>query len=148
MDSDSTFIPGTLSLTPYQARNALKKLGIPDTIKGLKYQRFFRPQIIIQNVGQTPCSVDSLVIVDFKMHETPIYKGISTAKIIAPAQNFSLEPTQKFIFNYAQFGFELLGPIPDFDFNLNVYFKNIDSILTIKKVFVQFKEARFSVMNQ
>src|ERR1017187_5058750 len=55
-----TPIPGSFALTPYLSKKELEKRNIPDS--GVYFKRLFRPQVTIQNVGQTPCEIDSIVV--------------------------------------------------------------------------------------
>jgi len=143
---DTTYIAGTLGLTKYQCQQEVIRRQITN-YNDLVYERWYRPQVTIQNVGQTSCTIDSIIIRNYVEHANSWVKGVTNSRVPAADADFTLEPNEKYLFNYMLVGFPLYGDIPDFDFDLYVYFKNIKNVSSTKKVTVKLVARDFHISN-
>jgi hypothetical protein len=92
----------------------------------------FQPMITIQNVGLTSCNIDSIIIKDF-MVDTANYKNFGKTTQTLIEKNFTLEPGQKFPSAKYTFRVPLNAPIPNIQFDYEIYFENINHEKKTKK---------------
>lgn len=103
------------------------------------YFKQYVPMMIFQNVGQTSCVIDSVLIKDIFLD------NLQDTVIRLTQKNFTLEPGQKYFEGKFAIRVGLDQPLPKFHFKYNIYFTNIKGESDSTKVFVQYDEPNFLI---
>ena len=125
------FLNNTSAIKVDDLKKELLNKGFTD-LNRYNIEKKFQPIITIQNVGLTSCLIDSIIyrnlFVDSGNYNI---KGSNTTTLLA--KSFTLEPGQKYSSGRFLIYLPINAPIPDIEFEYEIYFENIDQEKKIKK---------------
>jgi hypothetical protein len=140
-----SYIDNTSAITLTQLKNELKIKGkYSDT--ALIYKQYYKPQITIQNVGQTSCIIDSIIIKDVFFDTSNVRIDVSKFQYIPLEQkNFTLDPGKTFMSARFDFHYPLNATVPFFKYTFEVYYTPIKHKQVPKIVVVSYVKGEFIV---
>lgn len=107
--------------------------------------KVFNPVVTIKNVGQTTCTIDSIIIHDLVVYQDTAYHiKVNQAENFKYIQhNFTLEPGQEFINATFRVNAAYAVENPILNFHYDVYYKNFKGDTLSEKVLVNTQNGGF-----
>lgn len=118
-----------------------------DTTKYI-YEKQYKPVVTIENVGLLPCTIDSIIVRNFTLDKN--YGAVPDQyKIVKDSHfNYSLESREKTSTARISFNTPLNAPLPDFQFEYEVYYTpNLYKRQLMRKVLIKCEKSNFSLIN-
>lgn len=139
-------IPYTSAITMNELIEQLHRRKIFD-FSHLRFENYFKPIVVIQNVGQTYCTIDSILLSSFIVdpNKVVVENGFNLKKLAL--QNFNLEPGQKFLTSRLEFNVQRFTPPQPYKFKYLVYYTDLEGEQHIIKKVVNFNGLEFLITN-
>jgi len=139
-------VPYTSAITVTELIEQLHRRKIYD-FSHMSFQKYYKPIVTIQNVGQTSCTIDSILLSSFIVdpNKVEIENGFNLKKLAL--QNFNLEPGQKFPTSRLEFDVQRFVPVQPYKFKFQVYYTDIEGEQDIIKTTVNFNGLEFLITN-